>query len=249
MSKETDNDIGTDLCKLAVLLIRHGLCQNVAPLQNAGQSCISKSTSLKWMYNLDKIVFEADEVGGRLPIDAEDISVSLSIKKIEGVYSTSGEIINPLSQLFFDIEIDCYRLNSETSEVEGLYASWHLDKHLTTPGDGKTKYSHPLYHFTFGGNKMEEKALMYGNALIMPSPRFTYPPMDAILGIDFILQNYLSKDKISKLIIDPEYIQVVRNSQVRLWKPFFTSLYSFWDEKAFKISSDFSPVKLLPFYY
>lgn len=243
-----NNEIGTDLCMLAKLLHENGLCPNVSPLQNAGQACLSKSTDLKWKYRLDKIVFEADKVGTTIPEQAEDISVSLSIEEIEGGYFTTGEVINPLNKLKFDIEIDGFRLNTVTSEIDQLFASWHLDRHISSVGNGETKYTHPIYHFQFGGNIMEGKGDLFGNSLILPAPRIMYPPMDAILGIDFILKNYLNRTRIIKLINDPQYLQIVRNSQIRLWKPFFISLFSFWEQIDHKISVDFSPLKLMPFY-
>ncbi|MES1222102.1 MAG: hypothetical protein ABUT20_41790 [Bacteroidota bacterium] len=250
MSKELDNkEIGEDLCKLAVLLQSNNLCSDITPLQNAGGACISTATATLWKYNLEKITFKADEVGGRLSADSTDILISLSID-IEGVVSNAADIIDPLNKLVFDLEIDGGRINPESYEYENLYSAWHLDRHIFGAKDQKTKYSHPLYHFTFGGNKMECKGHdVYGSALILPAPRIVYPPMDAVLGIDFILQNYLHKDTIKTIIEDPEYIEIQKKAQERIWKPFFCSMYSHWNSGLYSIEAAFTALKIFPLYY
>jgi len=248
MSKELENKIvGTDLCKLATLLYDYSICGNTSPLNNAGQSCISTATDKLWRYTLEKLVFNVDPVGGRIPSDSEDITVSLSIK-IEGVKLESEQIENPLNNLFFDMEIEGSRSNEHSQDIDSLYACWHLDKHINTSADGKTKYLHPLYHLAFGGSKMEARGNVFGNSLILPSPRFCYPPMDAVLGINFIIRNYLHKDKIEKITADPEYYQILKRSQERLWRPFFSSLYSYWNIGEFVVTPDFVPEKLFPLY-
>lgn len=244
MSNARDNTIGADLCALATLLNDYKLCKDVTPLNSAGNSSIMMSDDANWTYELNKITFEADEVGGRIPFESADISISLSMS-ISSIGIQNGAISDPLSRLICDFEIDAFRLNDQ---LDILYSSMHLDRHLVEVGNGDTAYSHPFYHFTYGGNKMEEKGDIYGNAIILPTPRFVYPPMDAILGIDFILQNYISKNKIIKLISNPDYIKIIKNSQTRLWKPFFTSLYSYWDN-GIVVSANFSPFKVLPLLY
>ncbi|TKT93340.1 hypothetical protein [Dyadobacter frigoris] len=249
MKKELENkQIAADLCKLAILLNTYNLCGDVSPLDGAGQSFIETESKI-WKYNLRKITFnDADEVGGRMPSESEQISVSLSLFiKSSGVIG--DEVSNPLSELNVDIEIGGQRLNSRTYEIDDLYSSWHLDLHEEEMGDGSPKFSHPLYHFSFGGEKMEGMGEdLIGNTIILPAPRLMHPPMDAVLAIDFILQNYFIREKIKKLLSDPEYKEIVRNSQLRLWKPYFASIYSFWDKGNFNVHENFNCSKVLPFY-
>jgi hypothetical protein len=249
MSKELENKtVAGDLCRLALLLSTHGLCSDVSPLDKAGQSFLVKESST-WSYQLERIIFNnADEVGGRIPYDATQISIALTVS-IASSEQQHDVIYNPLKSLAVDIEIDGCRLNPSTGEIDDLYSCWHLDMHIEKKGDNDAKYSHPMYHFAFGGNKMEEKGDgFFGNSVILPSPRLMYPPMDAVLAIDFILQNYYDKATIKNLLLDPIYTEIVASSQKRLWKPFFASLYSQWDKIDSPVLPDFSTKKLLPLY-
>ncbi|AYB31987.1 hypothetical protein [Chryseolinea soli] len=244
--------IGFDLIKLAELLRKYRLCKDTTPLNNAGQSCISKSNGDRWLYNLDKIVFTADYASGCIPGKTEEVQVSLSLS-ICGVLSSQDILRNPLEKLEFNFEIEGYvvKENEEGVIIDELFAAWHLDRHITSEGadDGITKFSHPLYHLAYGGYRMEAKGNAFGISLIMPAPRLLYPPMDAALGIDFLLQNYVEQKNIAKLVIDPDYVRIMKNSQERLWRPFFCSIYSHWNSQHFTTSPDFSPLKLLPLYY
>ncbi len=250
MNNELESkDIAADLCKLALLLNTYGLCTDVSPLNNAGQSFIQKDSST-WDYELQKITFtNADEVGGRLPSDSMEISITLSLN-INGQQVETTEIYNPLSKLNVDIEIDGRRINPASFEVEDLYSCWHLDLHIEENGDGQPKYCHPMYHFAFGGNKMEARGdAFFGSGIFLPAPRLIHPPMDAVLAIDFILQNYFERSRIQKLLEDSSYVEIVRNSQNRLWKPFFSSLYSYWNAENLTVNKDFSYSKVLPLYH
>ncbi|MDM1296529.1 hypothetical protein HX021_19765 [Sphingobacterium sp. N143] len=248
--------IGRDLCTLARLLFDHQLCSDVTPLENAGQCCMYLDEGRVWAYDLGKISFRIDDVGGRIPFDAVDISASLTIG-IKGAEFINDSIIrDPLAHLVFDLEIEGFRVNQTKDVIDNLYSAWHLDRHIFEDGDGKTKYSHPIYHFTFGGNKMEERGDIYGDCLILPSPRISYPPMDAILGINFILQNYLNKEKISGITSDSYYIDIVTRAQECLQKPYFLSIAGYWNTKLFdnpqhylNTSSNFGCKDLAPLMY
>lgn len=98
-------------------------------------------------------------------------------------------------------------------------SSWHLDYE---PNE-TARNIHPVFHLNFGGNKMKEIekniAANYGNLLLMSVPRWNYYPMDAVLGIDLIFSNFLSKENYERLYTG-KYKQAVENSKTRLWKPY-----------------------------
>ena len=242
-----NKEIGEDLCRLAQLLIDTGLCKDASALNTAGKECSKLPEDIQWNYSLGKIDFEPDEVGSTIPLNATDLVLRLSLS-INGRQQDVKIIHDPLDDLTFDIEIFGAHIDATSDSVVELYCSWHLDRHISKPNDGSTKYSHPLYHFTFGGRKMEDGGLNFGACLILPSPRFAYPPMDAILGIDFILQNYFHKDRIKKLVNMPEYMDIIRKSQERLWQPYFYSLASNWlNLGMMNFSDEFTFDKLFPF--
>lgn len=249
MSKELGSKIGRDLIDLAQLLRKTKLCKDTSSIDAAGNTCMSKATPDKWSYQLKPIVFEIPEPEiKRMPEDAVDLTASLTVF-VEGQPTEDKKIKNPLTNLLFNIEIQASRLNEKTETVDQLYAAWHLDKHIVNRLEEEPTYSHPLYHFAFGGHRMKAKGTdYYGGAIILDSPRFIYPPMDAVLGIDFILQNYFPKERISRLVADPEYIRIRRYSQNMLWKPFYTSLFSHWQPDVCAVEDSFAPHKLFPLY-
>jgi len=53
------------------------------------------------------------------------------------------------------------------------------------------------------------------------------------LGRDFILQNYFPLEKISKILDEPRYKEIVLNSQQRLWKPYYSALSSVWNSLSY----------------
>ncbi len=248
-SKELSNDsIGEDLCKLADWLIKEGLCANTGSLNAAGSLCIKKAGEPQWDYKFGDLDFKIDEVGGTIPTGATDLTLRFSMDIMGMPESKDNNITNPLLKLIFDIEISGSFYDPAIDKVRDLFCSWHLDKNVGKEGDAKTKFSHPEYHFTFGGNKMEGKGEIYGSTLILPSPRIAHPPMDAVLGVDFILNNYFHKDHIKKIVTNPEYTEMVKKSQNRLWKPYFKSVSSKWQEYPAPIfGSTFTYNDLWPF--
>jgi hypothetical protein len=248
LSKEIENkEIGEDLCLLAELLFSEGLCIDTSALNNAGNVCSKIPENNQWKYSLGKLDFSIDEVGSTIPPTATELVLRFSIS-IGGSENGVNEITDPLNSLTFDLEISGSFYDDEVNDVLDLYCSWHLDRHIFQAGDGKNKFSHPLYHFTFGGNKMEGSGLDFGSTLILPSPRLAYPPMDAILGVDFILQNYFHKDKTNKLMENPKYLEMVKKSQTRLWQPYFDSIAAKWGNAGnVKYNVDFTYNRILPF--
>ncbi len=233
--------IGRDLLSLSEILINEGLCNDTSSLNIAGNLCLKSSDLDFWSYKVGNLDFALDTMGKILPTDATDLILRFSIN-IKSDVIGNGIINNPLQSLFFDIEITGNYLDSDCKIVD-LHCAWHLDKHISEAGDGKPHYSHPEFHFTFGGNKMPNKD--YGATLIFPTPRFAYPPMDAILGVDFILQNYYHKDRIKNIIQNPIYRDIIRKSQERLWKPYFKSLASKWITDC-EFNDNFTYEKLFP---
>lgn len=144
---------------------------------------------------------------------------------------------DPLHGFYLDINIHGYKNKNDTKKA--FCSSWHLDRHM---GAGETKYTHPSYHFQFGGKKME---LIDEELLILSCPRIPHPPMDLFLGFHFILSNFFSNKQftfVKALLSNYDYQEIIKRAQERLWVPYF---------KAFDSSNtnqDFTIQKLFPLY-
>ena len=218
--ENSKKSISDDLEQLAELLNDYGLCKDTSSLYQASNLRYD-TVGNNWKYYIN-IPITINTVPAHIrPIEVECLEINFSIQ-VMGVFLEEDMIENPIADLNFDIVI---RGLSDKGEH---IATWHLDKHIGQEGDGKSRFIHPEYHFSFGGNKMWEQNLDYGNVLIHPSPRLPHPPMDAVLGVDFILRNFVDKDDIQRLISTPEYRAIVRNSQRRLWKPYMLASAKYW---------------------
>ena len=102
-------------------------------------------------------------------------------------------------------------------------SSWHLDRHVIGEGHNSPQSLHPLYHLTFGGYHMEnlinEDSDEFGRTLILRAPRIMHPPMELILGIDFIFNHYIPKKELD-LLSDPGYLNLIHELKKHFWLPF-----------------------------
>lgn len=238
MPKNLDGQIiGDDLCKFAQLLVDYQICGDSGTIDNAGKLCKSGATENSWSYN-GSINFSLGNFGKSHPHDHKDLSLQFIINiKAENV--VSDQQCDPLKSLNFDIIIS--GISNDNGNIIGC---WHLDKHEKNAADDH--YSHPKYHLTFGGKNLPEVG-NYGSAIILNTPRIAYPPMDAVLGIDFIIQNYIDIKKTKKLLNDSLYREIVDKSQRRLWKPYFQSISSKWDYEPISFDEHYNHNRLLPF--
>ena len=67
----------------------------------------------------------------------------------------------------------------------------------------------------------------FGATLILESPRIAHPPMDAILGIDFVLTNYIKSSDLG-FRQENDYQKLLRGAQERLWMPYARALVFAW---------------------
>ena len=105
-----------------------------------------------------------------------------------------------------------------------LISAWHFDRHI---GEAHSDDAHPLFHFQHGGHVMKEHEGDLGRMLLLPAPRIAFPPIDAVLSIDFALSNYAGA--VWKQLRDiPEYRNLVVESQERYWAPYVAKLAEWW---------------------
>lgn len=253
--KESKNIITQDLQEIYKFLIKYGFCKDPKPLADAIGRCMSNSTSDYYDYRISNLEIEVlDTIEGSIPnsVLVKKIIFSISIR---GTYSNDKYLYNPILQesskkqyenFEYGFNIEVHGQKKIGDVVSNYFASWHLDKHIEKDGDGNNKFYHPQYHLTFGGSKMEKFRDNCGDALILPTPRIAHPPMDAILGIDFIIQNYVQIDYHKKMTRDPDYKRLLKKSQKRLWRPYYAAISEHWDKSYSIIDKDLDKLKLIP---
>lgn len=231
-SPEVRSKIASDLDKLAETLLRENLIQDAGPLYKAAADCrTDQSQRGIWRYSVENLIFRRV---GRLKAFQKDFDLSNAVIKfsiiIEGK-CVPNESEDPLMSLGLSVFI--------TGEYEGendvktASSSWHLDKHGF---DEETEFMHPIYHLSFGGIEFEEELDAKNEAiLLVDSPRIAHPPMDAILGIDFIITNFLG-NSLSSVRDDGYYVNLLSEMQRKLWKPYFDSLHGYWQANAHSLS-------------
>lgn len=208
------------------------ICTDTKPISDAVKEMNSRNDPQGyWGYCLQKLVFNnLATPRGTMPNNIASIQVVLTMEIHEKSFK-SNEIFNPIvidkttgseKNYAFSIEIFGF---SNTNKV---LSHWHLD----FDSNLSNEYIHPDFHLTFGGNAMKNDGddvnTVFGKVLLVPSPRLPYPPMDAILGVDFVLKNFVKKDVAEKITSMSQYRNVVKASQERLWRPYMLATARHW---------------------
>ncbi|MFF5384326.1 hypothetical protein [Pedobacter suwonensis] len=113
--------------------------------------------------------------------------------------------------------------NTKTNKVH--YLSFHVDRH----NGAKTNEVHPLYHLQYLQNAKSKPKdeFDHGESLQLDIPRMMHFPMELILGVSFLLSNYAPL-QYAKLVKDRQYINLCREYQHRVWRPYINSLENYW---------------------
>ena len=190
-------------------------------------------------YSLSNIVFKIDKkISGSQPsMEHYDIYLNNNIYTALDKKTDSDCI----TQYLFEINIDGH----VSDKNYPLRSCWHLDKHIESSdcSDGEPKYTHPSYHFQFGGNFIENCET--GEIGILANPRIPHPPMDVFLGFNFIINNFYSKKDytfVAQIIKDNDYTEIIKRAQKRLWNPYFQAFETDCNHK------DFTIKKIFPLY-
>lgn len=187
-------------------------------------------------YNLKDFCLFVSGLKCRQPVNVNHYQIFLNIfLKFKDNYTPN---VDPLFK--YKLEINVHAYSKSDFSGKAYKGSWHLDQHTVSNSD---RYSHPAYHFQFGGKKT--KSLTSGDILLLGTPRIPHPPMDIFLGFHFILANYFDNSRhsfVKDLLNDYEYETIIKRAQKRLWTPYF---------KAFDSSNthqDFTMSNLFPLY-
>lgn len=226
-------DFRNDLSIFIKLIKDYGVTGDFTELDTLLESLNKKSLI---EYKFENLSFHINgRIVGTLPDDMNYCQILLDNMLM--VNDVLHDNLDPLYCYSMDFDISIYK--SKGDKTKAYTSSWHLDRHINT---ANVKYTHPTYHFQFGGKKLE---LIDEEMSVLSCPRIPHPPMDIFLGFHFILSNYYNNKQFSfvnTLLEDADYKQIIRRAQERLWTPYF---------RAFDSSNkhiDFTFNKLFPLY-
>lgn len=114
-------------------------------------------------------------------------------------------------------------LKEEDILEEQKFFCWHLDRELNTDG----RFCHPLYHFHAGGKHIYDHVDEKSQVVFISSPRLPHPPMDVILLVHFIIQNFVNTKEVKNktdLFEDDDYKILLERAEKRILDPYFKSL-------------------------
>lgn len=228
MSQSFRNARATELRRLAQILQREGVINDAGPLYSAEVEC-RKDKGSNWGYSLEGLIFRPLSQLKTIPYPIEELSLRLTID-VKGICNDQIE-----GDPFEDYNLQLLIRGSYKNQLDDSYkvvtCSWHLDRHISNPGDGDSRFLHPHYHLQFGGHALKEVVgddqQFVGKILLIDSPRIAYPPLDALLGIDFVLTNFFTSPDL-KFREEGEYANQLEAMQERLWKSYTKALASRW---------------------
>lgn len=243
--EQIKSQVTQDLRALADLLKNqlNQICPDISPVYTAAENCGLLSDKQMFGYQMKGLNFRIAVVEKAIPKGLKDVSVKLSAT-VEGycnpvVIDGNENVFNPVNKLEFNLIVNGKYNNGGTDK--NVFTTWHLDRD-EEDGRENQKYVHPFYHFQHGG-RMLDAELSYGASLILNTPRIAHPPMDAALGIDFVLTNFIERKNIEGLRKNPIYKRIIKNSQDRIWKPYIMTLARAWEPEP---DSTWCSLMLLP---
>lgn len=212
-------------------LYKHGIITNVKDAES-------------WFKKGGCVKFKLPECNNSRPTNVKNIEVKISHECIDN----SGALFDYSNYNY--VIVFSGRDNNNTEYT----CSWHLDYEKKAQDDtlDEPKVFHPLFHLTYGGKSMREiycdldgknndiKDIAISEdknvsfiPLLLIAPRIPFPPMDYYLGIDFIICNFLNKRKYQKLQSESNYKRMIKKSQEKLWKPYYSILACNWSKSSF----------------
>lgn len=201
--------------QLADFLKKKKICKDTSPIEDA-----IKEIKSGWfiVQKLELNFMDEKKKDTNLP---RNTSPQLVIWDI--ILDVSIPLINTSTESL-DFEGYCFRFKIEGYDEDGDYYadSWHLD----FDNSDSSEYVHPWFHLTHGGDAIKE--LDHGELLSIIAPRIAYPPMDFVLGIDFLLSNFIKKDEYLQIQSGGLYRNTVAAAQEWLLKPYIMSIAHNW---------------------
>lgn len=200
---------------------RTDVISDASPLSSAANQVIRTSKGNRWEYEIAELTLQVKMPQKSLPTSCgEWLNITIDLD-IAGACLPDGSA--EIDKLVLNLRIE--------TATKGNVCSWHFDRHIS--GDDPTEdvltEAHPRYHFQHGGHAMEPFADNLGGMLLLPAPRLAFPPMNAILSLDFVLSNF-SGQCWQQLRDEPTYVRLLKDSQHAYWRPYIEKIASWWDK-------------------
>lgn len=259
-NRKIRNELASDLVKLQGIIKKFFHGNELINLELIGsainqlkdftyipQTSQSARSNTYWGYSFSDVVFRIDDVHfmkGVVPRHATEITLKLDIDII-GDCNFQDPEKDPLQKLEFNLCIE-----GKISEDDGdkkLICTYHLDRHQFTENDHLSVMPHPLYHFQFGGKRVDFSQYNSGDMLILETPRIPHYPMDAILGFDFVFSHFLPSKRERMISENREYLDLIKKYHSFLIRPYINNLSSNWSGSAKSNTTKYwSPGSLYP---
>ncbi|MBD3636599.1 MAG: hypothetical protein HUJ25_04600 [Crocinitomicaceae bacterium] len=238
MSKKAQNkykrEISDRIRKFGNQLKSNGLIQANKPFEDAANQCLNgllpevKGVNIdkanSWGYELSNVIINVPKPKKSKGIFPQGTIIkTLAIStKIIGNYTRNDYVEDPFAHLEFNLII------KGDFKGQEMIACWHLDRHLENKGDNDPNDLHPTYHMQYGGKKLKLPNDNYGTHVVLETPRLLHLPLDGILGVDFVLGNFLGEQR-KELCSKKPYWQCIKASQDSIWRPFIHAFAKRWD--------------------
>jgi len=225
------SEMGEDFSDFAEVLKKEKLLESLATKLYIISSKLQGKSSIQYKTNSICINFDEFE---KYPqrFSHQNSAIDLVLKFDIEVKINNENLIqgnDPFNIFGLNILIHGKNKNNQNSKIR--YAI-HFDRHKKEEEkEKKAKKSiqpHPAYHFQFGGNKLTEEEIDYGQALFLKSPRIMHHPMELILAIDFILSNFFPRiwDRIKH---KTQYKKILQKYQKQFIQPYFQAIANSFD--------------------
>ncbi|MCM1218782.1 MAG: hypothetical protein NC548_30220 [Lachnospiraceae bacterium] len=207
-------NIQTELSMIANLLQRRNVCKDVTPILRAIPK-IGRNGS--GPCKIEKLEITLPKPANMRPNNIIRLVAIITVET-DGKHVNEADIDHMFNNYLFNVIFMGYGQGKE----EYYYSSIHLDYESSN----SSGYIHPCFHLTYGG--LGVKNIDHGQLMVLPVPRIPIWPMDFILGLDFILSNFLNKEEYKGLIADSYYRSALRKSQDSIWRPYILAVAHHW---------------------
>lgn len=249
------SDMYSELKSFHRLLERHmgGYIKNIGVLDTAINQVRNPNTKI-WSYDIPRLEFVNLDLGKVVCPNLDEDFVKNAVLELKLNITCLSSIPDPIEDPIQDFGVQIV-INIRDLEKVVAKSFWRFELHpakVKGAPANQPEFHHPLYHLHFGGHELrnDDKNLDYSNVLILEAPRIMHPPMDIVLAIDFVLNNFYSCHSCQPFIdlrSEAGYSKIVENARKRFWKPYafgfasnFTTSHNFASEGQLSVVSTYA---------